>query len=99
SLQPGTGLLLDLGKKMTVTKVTLDLAAGSADVIIRVGNSQVPGTFTGIADGTGVGGTTSLQAARAASGRYVEVWFTSLPQDAAGTYQESVYGVQVTGRP
>jgi hypothetical protein len=29
----------------------------------------------------------------------VEVWFTSLPQDASGTYQESVYGVQVTGRP
>jgi hypothetical protein len=99
SLQPGTGLLLDMGKKVTVTKVTLDLAAGGADVIIRVGNSPVPGTFTEIAHGIGIGGTASLQAGRAASGRYVEVWFTLLPQDASGTYQETVYGVQVTGRP
>jgi hypothetical protein len=98
ALQPGTGLLLDMGKKVTVTKVTLELAAGSADVIIRVGNSPVPGSFTEIADRAGIGGTVSLSAATSASGRYVEVWFTSLPQDAAGTYQESVYGVQVTGR-
>ena len=97
ALQPGTGLLLDMGKTVTVTKVTLEFAAGSADVIIRVGNSAVPGTFTEITDGNGVGGTVSLSAATPTSGRYLEVWFTSLPQDAAGTYQESVYGVQVTG--
>jgi hypothetical protein len=99
SLQAGTGLLLDMGKKVTVTRVTLDLAAGSADVIIRIGNSTAPGTSTEIAHRTGIGGMTSLSVAKAASGRYVEVWFTSLPQDASGTYQESVYGVQVTGRP
>ena len=99
ALQSGTGLLLDMGKTVTVTKVTLNLTAGSADVIIRVGNSPVPGTFTEVAERTGIGGTASLSAAKAARGRYVEVWFTSLPQDAAGTYQESVYGVQVTGRP
>jgi hypothetical protein len=100
TLQSGTGLLLDMGKKVTVAKVTLDLAAGSADVIIRVANSTVPvpGTFTEIAHRTGVGGMTPLPAAKVASGRYVEVWFTSLPPDASGTYQESVYGVQVTGR-
>jgi hypothetical protein len=96
-LQPGTGLLLDMGKTVTVTKVTLELAAGSADVSIRVGDTPV--ALTQVADGTGVGGTVSLPAAKPASGRYVEVWFTSLPGDAAGTYQESVYGVQVTGRP
>ena len=96
--QPGTGLVLDMGKTVTVTKVTLELAAGSADVIVRVGNTAVPGTFTQIVEGTGVGGTVSLPAARPASGRYVEIWFTRLPEDAAGTFQESVYGVQVTGR-
>jgi hypothetical protein len=96
SLQSGTGLLLDMGQTVTVTKATLDLAAGSADVSIRVGNT--PGALTQIADGTGVGGTVSLPAATPASGRYVEVWFSSLPEDGAGTYQETVYGVQVTGR-
>lgn len=96
NLQSGTGLLLDMGKTVTVTKVTLELAAGGADVTIRVGNT--PGALTKIADGTGVGGTVSLPAATPASGRYVEVWFSSLPEDSTGTYQESVYGVQVTGQ-
>ncbi len=99
NLQSGTGLLLDMGKTVTVTKVTLNLAAGSADVIVRAGSSPVPGTFTEIAVGNGIGGTISLSAATPARGRYVEVWFTSLPKTAAGTYQESVYGIQVTGRP
>jgi hypothetical protein len=88
-----------MGKAVTVTKITLNLAAGSANVVIRVGNSPVPGTFTEIASGSGMGGTVSLPAATPASGRYVEIWFTALPEDATGTYQESVYGVQVTGHP
>jgi hypothetical protein len=98
NLQRGTGLLLDMGSRVTVTKITLNLAAGSADVIIRAGNGPVPGALTEIAHGTVAGGTVSLPVARMASARYVEIWFASLPQDAQGTYQESVYGVQVTGR-
>jgi hypothetical protein len=98
NLQSGTGLLLDMGSTVTITKVTLNLAAGSADVVIRVGNSPVPGALTEIAKGTDDGGTVSMSAAKPASGRYVEVWFTSLPEDSAGTYEEFVYGVQVTGR-
>jgi hypothetical protein len=98
-LQRGTGLLLDMGStRVTVTKITLNLAAGSVDVIIRAGNEPVPGALTEIAHGTVAGGTVSLPVARMASARYVEIWFASLPQNAQGTYEESVYGVEVTGR-
>ena len=98
SLKPGTGLLLDMGTTMTVTNVTLKLAAGSADVIVRVGNTPVPGTFTTLQERTSAGGTETFQGAKPLHGRYIEVWFSTLPRDAAGTYQESVYGVKVTGQ-
>jgi hypothetical protein len=98
ALKSGTGLVLDMGKTVTVTKVTLKLAAGSASMFIRVGNTPVPGTFTLLEERTGVGGTVTFQATRPLNGRYIEIWFTVLPRDAAGTYQESVYGVTVTGQ-
>ena len=31
--------------------------------------------------------------------RYVLIWFTKLPPDAAGTYQVSVYKIIVQGQP
>ena len=33
-----------------------------------------------------------------AQGRYVMVWFTQLPPDAAGTFQVSVFNVAVRGQ-
>jgi putative peptidoglycan lipid II flippase len=98
SLKSGTGLVLDMGTPVTVAKVTLTLAAGSASVIVRVGNTLVPGTFTLMQERGGVGGTVTFQAAKPLHGRYIEIWFTTLPRDAAGTYQESVYNAKVTGQ-
>jgi putative peptidoglycan lipid II flippase len=98
-LQQGTGLVLDMGHVVTVSKVTLELATGSATVTIRVGNTPVPGTFTPMAQETGAGGTMTLAAAKPLRGRYIEIWFSLLPRDSAGTYRESVYGVKVTGQP
>jgi len=87
-----------MGTSVTVTSVTLELAAGSADVIVRVGNIPIPGTFTTLQERTAVGGTVTFQGAKPLPGRYIEIWFSLLPRDAAGTYQESVYGVKVTGQ-
>jgi hypothetical protein len=98
-LKTGTGLVLDMGKTVTITQVTLRLATGNADVSVLVGKVPVHGTFTTMANGSGVGGTVTLTAPKPLTGRYVEVWFTALPRDASGTYQESVYSVQVTGQP
>jgi hypothetical protein len=39
-----------------------------------------------------------LRLIRPAHGRYVLLWFTSLPPDPAGTFLETVYGLQLKGR-
>ena len=39
-----------------------------------------------------------LRLSRPARGRYLLLWFTRLPPDPAGTFQEYVYGLQVQGR-
>jgi hypothetical protein len=98
-LKAGTGLVLDMGQTVTVTKVTLQLAAGQADVSVLVGKVPEHGTFATMANGTGVGGTVTLTAAGPLRGRYIEIWFTALPRDAAGSYQESVSRIQVIGQP
>jgi F5/8 type C domain len=94
---PGVGLVFDLGKSVTVTGVRLKLAPGDADFLIRVGNTAKPGTLTKVASRSRSGGDVTIMLAKPAHGRYVELWITRLPRDPAGTYQESVYNVQVTG--
>src|SRR5262249_10882083 len=83
SLQSGTGLLLDMGKTVTISTVKLKLAPGSADLKIRVGRTV--GSLVLAATRVGVGGTVYVHLATPATGRYVEIWFTALPRDTAGT--------------
>jgi hypothetical protein len=97
NLQSGTGLLLDMGKTVTISTVKLKLTPGSADLKVRVGRTA--GNLVLAATRAGVGGIVYVPLATPATGRYVEIWFTALPRDAAGTYQETVYEVQVSGRP
>jgi hypothetical protein len=98
-LKHGTGLLLDLGKKVTVTSVRLDLGQfGGTDMQIRVGNSTAPQDLRVAAQASGVGGVVKLTLRHPATARYVLLWFTQLPSDGAGHYQESVSHVVVSGR-
>jgi F5/8 type C domain-containing protein len=94
---PGVGLVLDMGKTVTVTEIKLKLAQGDADFLIRVGNTAKPGTLTKVAARSHTGGDVTIKLAKPSRGRYVELWITRLPRDSSGTYQESVYNVQVTG--
>jgi hypothetical protein len=97
NLQPGTGLLLDLGSTMTVGDVELGLGpTPGADVEVRVGNSPDLDLPTA-ADAGDVGGNVRLTLTAPAKGRYVLVWFTRLPTDGHGHYQVSVYNVAVDG--
>jgi cytoskeletal protein RodZ len=98
-LKHGTGLLLDLGKKATVTSVRLDLGPfGGTDMQIRVGNGPAPQDLRVAATASGVGGVVKLTLRHPATARYVLLWFTQLPSDGAGHYQESVSQVVVSGR-
>jgi cytoskeletal protein RodZ len=98
-LKHGTGLLLDLGGKVTVTSVRLDLAGyQGADLQIRVGNGTAPQDLRVAAKASDVGGVVKLTVRQPAAARYLLIWFTRLPPDGSGHYQVSVSHVVVTGR-
>ena len=100
NLYAGTGLLLDMGRPVTVTaaRVTLGRAAG-AGLQLRVGATPALAGLAPVARAAGAGGVVHLQLARPAHGRYVLLWFTMLPPDPDGTFQASVYNVRLEGRP
>jgi hypothetical protein len=101
NLRSGTGVLLDMGKTVTVRDVQLVLGSEpGADVQVRVGNSGPFLDLPAVASAAGAGGTVRLTATAPAKGRYVLVWFTKLPPNGQpGQYQVDVYSVTVTGTP
>lgn len=95
NLQAGTGLLVDLGRTVTATRVTIKLGSTpGADLQIRAGTTATD--LRTVASAANAGGTTALRLASHPRVRYVLVWFTLLPPDAAGTYQATVCDVTVT---
>lgn len=97
-LQSGTGLLLDMGKSVTVGSVRLTLAsAPGATVQLRVGDTPALADLPPVDQAINASGTLRLSPSSPASGRYVLIWFTRLPPDSSGTYQETVSHVSVAG--
>jgi hypothetical protein len=98
-LQPGTGLLLDLGRPATVTAVTVRLGPEAGALVqLRAGNGATPAGLRTVAQGRSGGGNLALSPSRPVEARYVLIWFTRLPPDSSGTYQATIYHVSVTGR-
>ena len=103
-LKKGTGLLLDMGKQVSLSsvQVTFGPTAG-ANVAIEVGNSNSISP-TGLASFTKVakrkhlgGGTQVFQTSSTPKGRYLLIWFTKLPPNNAGQFQAFIYNVVVRG--
>jgi hypothetical protein len=98
-LYEGTGLLLDMGRPATITgaQITLGPARG-ASFQLRVGTAPLMADLLAVANAATTGGPVQLQLAKPAYGRYVLIWFTSLPADQAGHYQVSVYDIRLEGK-
>jgi hypothetical protein len=97
-LKPGTGLLLDMGRTVTVTRAAINLGAGSGvDLQLRAGSEA--GNLHAVTSAVGVGGDVVLHLREPVRARYLLVWFTLLPSAANGQYQASVYRVTIDGRP
>jgi hypothetical protein len=95
-LKSGTGLLLDMGRTVTITSMLIDLSPyRGADLQIRLGGT--PSDLRVAARADDVGGTVRLKLSSPPA-RYVLIWFTLLPPNGAGRYQESVSRVVVNGR-
>jgi O-antigen/teichoic acid export membrane protein len=100
NLYAGTGLLLDMGRTITVTSVRLSLGSASgADLQVRAGDSPVLADLHTVATSRGAGGAVELSLTSSAHARYLLIWFTKLPPDNAGTYQASIYEITVKGQP
>jgi hypothetical protein len=100
ALQTGTGLLLDMGKPVTVTSLKFTLGSiPGADFEIRAGDTPQLTSLRPVAAATGAAGTVNLTLTKPQNARYILLWFTALPPDGTGTYQARVYDVSVTGRP
>ena len=98
-LKHGTGIMLDLGSKVTVTTVRLDLAQfQGTNLQLRVGNSEALQNLTVAATGNNVGGAIKLTLQHPVAARYLLIWITQLPPDGAGHYRETISHVAVTGR-
>ena len=96
----GTGLLLDLGRTVTITSLRLSLVGRpGADLQVRAGGRPVLSELRSVARSSGAGGTIRLSLSMPVRARYLLIWFTLLPPDAAGTYQVSVYDITVRGQP
>jgi hypothetical protein len=98
-LKHGTGLLLSLGRQDTITSVLIDLTQyRGVNLQLKVGDGTAARDFTVAATADNTGGTVRLTLRHPASARYLLIWFTELPPNGAGQYQESVYHVLVNGR-
>lgn len=95
NLKAGTGLLVDLGRSVTATGVTIRLGGmRGANLQVRAGTSTAD--LRVVARAADAGGAVRLHLKSHPQVRYVLIWFTMLPPDAAGTYQADVSGVTVT---
>jgi helix-turn-helix protein len=98
-LKQGTGLLLDMGQRATITSVRIALgSAAGADLQLRVGDTPALADLPVVASASDADGTVSLSLAHAVRAQYVLIWFTLLPPNGAGQYQVSVYQVRVSGQ-
>jgi len=99
-LQAGTGLLVDMGRTVRATRVQITLgSARGADLQVLTGNVPALTQQRLQASASDAGGTVRLTLARPERARYLVVWFTLLPPDSSGTFQVSVYGIKIFGRP
>ncbi len=99
NLKPGTGLLIDMGRAVTITNARISLGrAAGADFQLRVGTTRGSlASLHRVARVTDASGNVRLRLAKPAHGRYVLIWFTRLPHTASGTFEASVYNVRLAG--
>jgi transcriptional regulator with XRE-family HTH domain len=99
NLYPGTGLMLDMGRPVTITSAEISLGgAPGASFQLRVGSAPTLAGLPPVARAAHASGMVRLRLSTPARGRYVLIWFTKLPLTANGNFEASVYNVRLQGR-
>ncbi len=100
NLKPGTGLLLDMGRPVTITSAQIMLGAMTgADFQLRAGGEPVLADLQPVARAAEAGGLVTMRPARPAKARYLLLWFTRLPPDSSGTFEAIIYDLRLHGTP
>jgi hypothetical protein len=97
--QPGTGLLLDMGKRVTITgaEITLGSVPG-AGFQMRTGNTPSLADLSPVAIAADASGAMAVRLTGPVHARYVLIWFTALPQaGSSGAFQARVYNITIQG--
>jgi cytoskeletal protein RodZ len=98
NLQAGTGLLLDMGRPVTITSAQITLGSTpGADLQLRAGNVPALADLKTVATATNAGGVLQLRLTGSASARYLLIWFTQLPPNNSGSFQAFVSGISLKG--
>jgi cytoskeletal protein RodZ len=98
NLQAGTGLLLDMGRPVTVASAQITLGSTpGADVQLRVGNAPTLANLNAVATATNAGGVVQFRPASPTPARYVLIWFTQLPPTSSGNYEAFVSDIILKG--
>lgn len=96
--QNGTGLLLDLGRTVTVTGAQIQMGSiPGANFQLRAGTTT--SDLKTVTSDDNAGGLVRLRLASPVSAQYLLIWFTLLPPDNVGTYQADISGVTATVTP
>jgi hypothetical protein len=102
-LKKGTGVILDMGTQVKLSQVDVQFGSTCCTSIhIDLGNSDSPASesgFSTVASSTKAEATTKFDVSSSAKGRYVLLWFTSLPPLSGNSneYEAQVYNVVVRG--
>ena len=97
-LKRGVGLVVDLGQSRAVRRVDLTLAGQPTSLSLYLSDT-VPGNpeeLTAVGEAEAAQATTSIDLDGAPTGRYLTIWFTSLPT-VPGGYKGGIVDLVVAG--
>lgn len=101
NLKKGTGLLIDMGKPVKLSRVVIQFGTTCCTVAnVEIGSDHSSlNSFTSVASSSSATGSTTFTVSSKTSGQYVLIWITSLPPLAGqdGKYQAEIYHVTLYG--
>ena len=105
NLKKGTGLILDMGRPVRLSQVTIQFGASCCtQATLEVGNSNTVSsaalsTFTPVQSSSTAHGSTTFDVTKQVTGRYLLIWITNLPPLAGSPdrYEALIYNVAVRG--
>jgi hypothetical protein len=102
-LKAGTGLILNMGKQVRFSSVTIKFGpTPGANVQLKVGNSDARSSanlssMTTVASASNVGGSYTFHVTSTTAGQFLVIWFTKMPPASSGHFMAQVFSVMIRG--